>query len=132
MKYFLDTDICIYHLNGSAPDVSRNLLRIPPADLRIPSIVAAELLFGAEKSVKREHNLEKVRLLLSLFDIVPFCGKSAEQYAIVRCDLERRGAIIGENDMIIAATVIVHAGTLVTNNTDEFSRVRGLSITDLR
>jgi len=132
MTYFLDTDICIYHLNGSAPDVSRNLLRITPANIRIPSIVAAELLFGAEKSIKREHNLGKVRLFLSLFDIVHFCGAAAEKYAVIRCDLERRGMIIGGNDLIIAATVIANDGMLVTNNIGEFSRVKGLVIADFR
>jgi len=131
MKYFLDTDICIYHLNGSAPDVSGKLARISPTNIKIPSIVAAELLFGAEKSVKREHNLGKVKLFLSLFDIVHFCGAAAEEYSVIRCDLERRGMIIGGNDLIIAATVAANDGTLVTNNVDEFSRVKGLKIADL-
>jgi len=130
MTYFLDTDICIYHLNGSAPDISSKLVRISSANIKIPSIVAAELLFGAEKSVKREHNLGNVKLFLSLFDIVHFCETAAEEYAVIRCDLERRGVIIGGNDLIVAATVIANAGTLVTNNVDEFSRVKGLQIAD--
>jgi len=132
MTYFLDTNICIFHLNGTAPDVSNHLEQIPLSNVKIPSMVAAELLFGAEKSARREQNMSKVKLFLSLFDIVHFCGLAAEKYGAIRFDLERRGVMIGGNDLIIAATVIANAGTLVTRNRDEFSRVKGLSMTDFR
>ena len=130
MIYFLDTNICIFHLNGSAPRLSDELERTPPSSVCIPSIVAAELIYGAKKSFKREYNLKKIELFLSLYDVTPFCSKSAQIYGAIRCDLEKNGTIIGGNDLIIAATVLAHKGTLVTNNTGEFSRVRDLLIED--
>ena len=93
-------------------------------------MVAAELIYGAEKSLKREYNLEKVTLFLSLFEIVPFDASAAQLYGAIRCSLERVGEIIGGNDLVIAATVLASNGTLVTNNTGEFSRVSGLQVED--
>ena len=130
MTHFLDTNICIYHLNGSAPGLSAILEQTPPSSIGIPSMVAAELIFSAEKSVKREHNLKRIELFLSLYDIIPFESKAAQIYGAIRCNLERRGRIIGGNDLIIAATVLAHEGILVTNNTEEFSRINGLRLED--
>jgi tRNA(fMet)-specific endonuclease VapC len=126
MTYFLDSNICIYHLNDSEPRVSERLERTPTEDIRIPSVVAAELLYGAEKSAKREHNLKAVRSFLSLYKTAFFDGKSAEHYAVIRAGLERAGKPIGGNDMMIAATALVRGGILVTHNIDEFSRIEGL------
>ena len=130
MTYFLDTNICIFHLNGSSHGISRRLEQTPLPNVKIASMVAAELIYGAEKSMKREYNLEKIMLFLSLFNIVPFDEKAASVYGAIRSDLERRGLIISGNDLVIAATVLANGGTLVTNNTDEFSRVKGLTLED--
>jgi len=54
----------------------------------------------------------------------------AERYARLRAELEGCGAVIGGNDLWIAATALAHGATLVTNNTGEFSRVPGLTIED--
>ena len=130
MIYFLDTNICIYHLNDSAPTLSKMLEQTPSGNVKIPSMVAAELLYGAEKSVKRQYNLRIFKTFLSLYEIVYFDDKAAEFYAAIRTELERKGQMIGGNDLVIAATVLAHEGTLVTHNVDEFSRVKGLSVND--
>ena len=95
MIYFLDTNICIYHLNDSAPNVSRALEQTPSKNVKIPSVVAAELLYGAEKSVRREYNLKVFNAFLSLYEIIPFNKKAAEYYAVVRAELEQKGRMIG-------------------------------------
>ena len=130
MTYFLDTNICIYHLNDSAPCVSDRLERMSLQDIKIPSIVMAELLYGAEKSDRREQNLDRCREFLSVFEIVPFDDKAAEHYAIIRAKLERKGSIIGGNDMAIAAIVLANNGIMVSHDTDEFFRVDGLAVED--
>ncbi|MDR0448438.1 MAG: type II toxin-antitoxin system VapC family toxin, partial [Treponema sp.] len=86
--------------------------------------------YGAEKSKKREFNLKIVRVFLSIYEVVNFDEKSAEYYAAIRADLERKGQGIGGNDIVIASTVLANAGVLVTHNIDEFSRVNGLAVED--
>ena len=51
---------------------------------------------------------------------------AALHYAEIRADLKRRGAMIGANDLFIAAHARALGLTLVTNNTAEFERVQGL------
>lgn len=46
---FLDTNICIYFLNGTEPTIRDHLLDTPPNEIKIPVIVHSELLFGVQK-----------------------------------------------------------------------------------
>lgn len=128
MKYFLDTNICIYFLKGKYPALLQKIMLHSPEDIKIPSIVKAELLYGAEKSQKMDENIINVNNFLLPFEIVPFDNASAEVYSIIRCNLEKKAVIIGPNDMIIASTVLSKRGCLVSNNEKEFSRISDLII----
>lgn len=126
--WFLDTNTCIYFLNGTHPSVRDRLLSTAPVDIAISAIVKAELLVGARKSTKSAETLSLVTRFLEPFEIVPFDSDASGTYGVIRADLEKRGTIIGPNDLLIAATVLHHNGTLVTHNIREFSRVPGLNI----
>ncbi len=128
--FFLDTNTCIYYLNGKYPNVADTLLATPPSRIKIPSIVKAELLLGAEKSVLKEKTLAIVKQFLEPFEIVSFDDSCSSIYAQIRSKLERNGNQIGPNDLIIASTVLSYSGTLVTNNIKEFSRVPDLKLTN--
>lgn len=128
MKYFLDTNICIYYLKGISITIKTKLLEKHPDDIKIPSIVKAELLCGAEKSEKKTENLEKIYEFLLPFEIVPFSDTEAYQYAKLRTGVEIKGLPIGPNDLIIASIVIGNAGILVTNNIEEFKRIENITL----
>jgi tRNA(fMet)-specific endonuclease VapC len=98
-------------------------------DTRIlTSIVAAcELRFGAEK--KGSPRLAaRVDRLLGSFEVAPLARDVDTAYAILRADLERKGQLIGPNDMLIAAHALALDAILVTDNVREFKRVKGLKI----
>ena len=61
MIYFLDTNICIFHINDSSAKMSNKLESMPFDYIKIPSMVVAELLYGAEKSQRRIENLQRFR-----------------------------------------------------------------------
>jgi tRNA(fMet)-specific endonuclease VapC len=128
--YFLDTNICIFHINGSAPKMSDKLENFRLETIKIPSMVAAELFYGAEKSQRPEENYQRCKEFISLFDVAAFDINAAAHYAGIRRSLEEMGKPIGGNDMIIAAITKANDGILVTNNTKEFSRVHGLNLED--
>lgn len=130
MRYFLDTNICIYYLKGMYPKLRDKMLSKNPEAIVIPSITKAELLYGAEKSQQRDRNMEKIHEFLLPFQVEPFSDSETPIYASIRSQLEKDGNIIGPNDIIIASIVISHEGVLVTNNIKEFSRVGGLKIED--
>ena len=87
-------------------------------------------LSGAFKSRTKEKTTEKVEQFLKPFEIVDFTDKMSYEYAKIRKDLELAGTPIGANDLLIAAAAVHEKATLITHNTDEFSRVPDLEIED--
>ena len=78
-----------------------------------------------------EKTTEKVEQFLKPFEIVDFTDKMSYEYAKIRKDLELAGTPIGgANDLLIAAAAVYEKATLITHNTDEFSRVSDLKIED--
>jgi len=130
MAYFLDTNTCIYYLNNSSNRIAERLESLPTSTVRIPSMVAAELLLGAEKSARRDRTRFVFESFLAIYDIAPFDENSAKHYALIRSELERQGRIIGGNDLIIAATALASDGILVTHNTRKFARIADLPLED--
>lgn len=127
---FLDTNTCIYFLKGTYKSIYDELKKRKPEEIKIPSMVKAELLLGVEKSLHREKNFEIYTKFLEPFEIVSFDDRAAIVYAKIRSSLEKKGKIIGPNDLIIAATVIANKGILISHNTKEFKQVTGLQIED--
>jgi tRNA(fMet)-specific endonuclease VapC len=128
--YLLDTNACIRILNGTSPALAERLRFIPRTQVRLSSIVKAELLYGARKSGRIAENL---RLLERFFDTIaslPFDDRCAEDYGVLREELGRAGTLIGPNDLLIVASARAHGAILVTNNVREFSRVPDLRIDD--
>ncbi|MDR1710791.1 MAG: type II toxin-antitoxin system VapC family toxin [Propionibacteriaceae bacterium] len=123
----LDTNVCIALLKGTSAPASERLMATGPDDVRIPSVAAAELLFGARKSGSAKA-LTATRAFVTTIGVAPFDGAAAEHYGIIRNTLQSAGEIIGPNDLLIAATALSLGATLATGNTREFSRVPGLVI----
>ena len=128
MIYYLDSNICVYFLKGLYPSIMENIKNINPNNIKIPSIVKAELLYGAEKSQQKAKNLSNINRFLEPFEIIPFDDDCSIVYSKIRSSMELKGTIIGPNDYIIASTVLAKNGILVTNNTKEFERVKNLKI----
>lgn len=128
--YFFDTNICAFIINCKFQHLNGRYIECDNSEIKIPSVVLFELWYGFEKSQKREKTLADIRNFLSAHEIIPFDTRAAEIAAKIRADLERAGQIIGSYDIMIAATALAHGGTVITNNTREFSRVDGLTIED--
>lgn len=128
--YLLDTNACIRILNNSSKDLVERLRWHDSSEIRLCSVVKAELLHGAQKSSRVAENLELLKHFFTPFQSIPFDDASAEHYGQIRRDLERAGTPIGPNDFLIAATARAHGLVLITHNVREFSRVSGLQVED--
>ena len=126
--YFVDSNTCIYFMNGKYPSVRDKFLSISPKEIKVSSVVKAELLLGAYKNRNREQTTRKVLNFLKPFEIVPFTDEMTDDYAEIRSELEKSGKPIGANDYFIAATARYKKGIIVTNNADEFSRISKLEL----
>lgn len=74
----------------------------------------AELLFGAEKSTRRDENRERIRRLTESLRKLPLEFAIARRYAVVRADVERQGRRKSDFDLMIACTALEQGATLVT------------------
>jgi tRNA(fMet)-specific endonuclease VapC len=128
MTVMLDTGICIYTIKRKPISVLKRLEMVQPGMVVMSVITFAELINGAKKSQHVEANLKRLNALSELIDVLPFDKDAAMAYGDVRSDLEKRGLIIGGNDLFIAAHALSLNLTLVTNNQREFGRVNGLKI----
>ena len=91
-------------------------------------ITFGELYYGAEKSQQKTKTLDILTQLIELIPVLPLPINTAEHYGKVRAVLEKKGKIIGNNDLWIAAHALADKLTLVTNNVREFKRVPGLTV----
>ena len=130
MKYYLDTNIIIYAVKNSYPQIWEHLRRIPSQSIMIPEIVMAEIEYGAQKSKNYSTTISKYKPFTDVFFKEAFSGRAVERYGTIRAALEQKGTPIGPNDLIIASTVLANGGVLVTKNISEFSRIEGLIIED--
>jgi len=124
----LNPNICIYIIKRKPESVLKHLEALQPDQLSISAITFAELMNGAKKSRQIETNTAKLNELAELLKIYPFDQKAAVFYGDVRSTLEKKGEIIGSNDLLIASHALSLGLTLVTNNEKEFNRVQGLKI----
>jgi tRNA(fMet)-specific endonuclease VapC len=94
----------------------------------ISSITLAELLHCVEKSSMVQKNLRKVEDFVSRLEVLPYENTAASHYGDIRADLEKKGTVIGVNDLHIAAHARSEGLILVSNNVHEFERVEGLRL----
>lgn len=128
MRYMLDTDICIYIMKRRPPEVHRRLRDVPVGAVGISAIVLAELRYGIAKSMEPARSEAALADFLAFVKVLDWPEEAAEDYGVIRAQLERSGEVIGANDLLIAAHARHLGSTLVTNNGREFERVPGLPI----
>jgi len=128
MSYMLDTDTCIYLKNRRPKHVIDRFLRLQSGEVVMSLITFGELLNGALKSNQANSSLAKINQLATILPVQNMSTEVAKHYATIRRNLEKKGQIIGANDLWIAAHAVTLDLTLVTNNIKEFSRVDGLRI----
>jgi tRNA(fMet)-specific endonuclease VapC len=128
--YFLDTNICIYYLKAKHLSIFEKFQALDSSEIRIPSIVEAELRYGVEKSQQKSKNQIILNNFLTIFSSADFDSKAALTYSKIRSNLESSGTPIGPNDLLIASIVLANNGILVTHNTRKFSRINNLHLED--
>lgn len=127
MKYLLDTNTCIYLLNGNFL-LEKKVEEIGVYSFALSNCVLAELYFGAYNSKKVEENLKRIDLFKKNLAILTDSERSAMLFGKIKVDLKSKGKIIEDLDILIASIAIADNCILVTNNTDHFERVGGLQI----
>ena len=126
--YMLDTDISSYVMKRANEQLLRKLRTVAVNDVCISVITKSELLYGVEVSPRRAQDQAALKAFLNYVEVLNFPDEAADHYAKIRADLKSRGAMIGGNDLFIAAHARSLGLTLITNNIREFSRVGDLAL----
>jgi len=125
MAYLIDTDIIIYSLKNDehVKQKFRENQNIPKA---ISVITYGELVYGAKKSSHIEKNLAVTYRIAELFPVIDIDRSIMDVFAAIKNNLERKGNIIEDMDILIAATALSHNLILVTNNLKHFEKIKDL------
>lgn len=123
----LDTDTVVELLRGDAAIQRRSRSR-PAKTLGISTVTLYELQVGVEKSRDAATHRKLLDDALAPFAILPFDDPASLEAAKIRAGLEKKGQGIGPYDTLIAGHAVALGAILITSNTREFSRVRGLKL----
>jgi tRNA(fMet)-specific endonuclease VapC len=127
-RYMLDIDTCSYIMKRSSQMMLTRLQAVPVTDVCMSVITKSELLYGVEVSPRRTQDATALKAFLPHVEVLEYPDDAATHYAQIRADLKNRGEMIGANDLFIAAHARSLGLRLVTNNTAEFGRVKGLTV----
>ena len=128
LKYLLDTNICIYIANEKPEQVRHHFEKTAFGEVAMSMITYGELLYGAHKSHSHQKAVQKLKEIVALIPALPLPNEAAEHYGKIRNVLEKKGKIIGGNDLWIASHALSLGVTLITNNEKEFKRISELKI----
>ena len=125
--YLLDTNIISDVIRNPDGPAARRIEQVGPKDIFTSIIVASELRYGCAKKGSPELRT-RVEAILETIPMLPLDIPADAEYGGIRAELETAGQSIGMNDLLIAAHAHALKLTLVTDNTREFSRIRGLKV----
>ncbi|MGB7729392.1 MAG: type II toxin-antitoxin system VapC family toxin [Candidatus Acidiferrum sp.] len=127
-SYLIDTNTVIYIRKAQPESALRAFEQLRRGEAIISVITYGELRYGVSKNPERAAAWEILARITDLLPVSPLPAGAGEIYGEVRAELEKKGQIIGNNDLWIAAHAMAQGLTLVTNNVKEFRRVGGLKI----
>ena len=130
MKVMLDTNICIAIIKQKLPHTIKRFNDFKVGEIGISWVTLAELEFGVAKSQYQEKNQAALDEFVLPLEIANFNREAARVYGRMRAALENKGTPIGSLDMMIGAHALSLGVTLATNNSKEFSRIKGLTVVD--
>lgn len=126
--YMLDTDVCASIMRLPSEPLIRRLQATPLERQAISVVTLAELLYGVQVSSKTAHNRRALEAFVKHVSVLDWTVGAAEHYGEIRAHLQKKGQMIGSNDLMIAAHARHARATLVTGNEREFRRVPALKV----
>jgi len=117
--YLLDSNICIYVLQGLSDPVRRRIEACEPGEIVTSAVAYAEVMRGVER--RDAGAASNVEALFRIVDVLPFDRRAAETY--VSIPFKRTSY-----DRLIAAHALSRGLTFVTNNEKDFGKVAGLKV----
>jgi tRNA(fMet)-specific endonuclease VapC len=127
-KVIIDTDILSAILkNNPIVDKEASKYLKQYKQLTFSLITKFEILRGL-KSIKASSQIKSFGLFCSVSEIIPISDIIIEVASNIYADLHQKGQLIGDADILIAATAMVNGLVVITNNESHFNRISGIII----
>ncbi|MBN2578377.1 MAG: type II toxin-antitoxin system VapC family toxin [Pirellulales bacterium] len=127
-KTLLDTDVlsALMRKNSQAIQRAKGYLA-DHSQFTFSAITRYEILRGL-KAKNAQTQLSAFHAFCSANEVLPVSETILDRTADLYADLHRRGQLIPDADLLIAATALEHGLILSTNNIADFGRITGLTI----
>jgi len=129
MGLIVDTNVLI---NFEKKDRSVDLFAWSSGDELFVSVVTvSELLMGIHRAntpERRQRRSEFVEAIIQGVNILPIDLAVARVHAEIYSELATAGQLIGAHDLLIAASALQGQHGLLTDNVQEFTRIRRLQV----
>ena len=127
MSYLVDSDYVADWLKGR-PDAVRLLTTLRTDGLAISVITYGEIYEGVYYGRDPAAAERGFRQFLRAVTVLPTTRTIMRRFARLRGDLRALGQLIGDMDLLIAATALAADLTLVTRNRRHFARIPDLRL----
>ena len=121
-RYLLDTNIVIAIF---ADEMAVQKKRQSADEVFLPSPAIGELYYGARKSNRPAENLARINQIIQQIRIIPCNLGTARWYGIIKDQLHRKGHLIPDNDIWIAA-IAMQRGLILVTRDSHFDEVESL------
>jgi tRNA(fMet)-specific endonuclease VapC len=129
VQYLVDTDWALNALGGRR-GAGPALASLTRDGIGISRVSVAEIYDGAFATADPVAHLAMLRTFLVAFTPIDLDDQTAERFGELRFGLRRRGLLIPDFDLLIAATALRHGLTLLTFNVRHFARIPDLRLYD--
>jgi len=127
-KYTFDTNILSYYIRGNEEIKNRLNKELSEGNQFIINPITYYEISRGLLAIDSPMKSQKFKELCQVFGILELSKRildiAAQNYAVLR----KKGELIEDADLFIAATCLVNDLVLITNNRRHFSRIDGLKI----
>jgi len=121
----LDTDTISYYLRGSQ-SVKEKFVK-HQYELASTTINYAELMYGLKKRDNKKY-LPKVELIFNNIKVYDFDKNSASIFSTLKADMQNKGVVVADMDLMIASIALANGEKLISNNLKHFSKIDNLEL----
>lgn len=129
-KYLLDTDVFSLMVKGQDEQINARMQTLSKGEALLSVITTGEYFYGVSHAPVSALREKRAQRLIDFFGVLPLGAEVGASYGTIRADLRAKGTPIGPNDLWLAAQANAHELVMVTRNTREFKRVKGLKVED--
>jgi len=124
----LDTTFLHDVMHGDEEAVKKARKVEEAGTVRLSAMSVYELFYGVGYTDKSRTERHKVESVIGSKQVLPADAEVMSKAGKIDGRLSRNGEKVGQGDVVIGATALLHDDRVLTRNVDEFERIPGLEV----